>query len=260
MIVDELKNHLAAIADDQKVTDVRIGLGYSAVMLEDGKVGVAYTLRDDAPAGCSVFMGRRPLAGSEARTLLDYLTSSEGVEATVGLAVANALANRAMPDHLSGDTLEHLGLRADDRVGMVGYFGPLVGPLRERARELVIFERNMARSDSVLPAEQAHDLLPGCDVALITSTSLLNGTLDKLLEAAKGCREVALVGASTPLVPELFGRHGVTLLSGVTVCDGPGILQIVSEGGGMGFFGKRVNKVNVRVSVDAPCPWAEAVS
>ncbi len=245
MIVEELKKHLQSAVNERQVVDVRIGLGYSAAMLDDGNVGVAYTFRDNAVAGCSVFTGQRPLAGNKTGVLLDYLTSGEGVEVTVGLAVANALANRAAPGQLSGDTLEHLELRPDDLVGMVGHFGPLVGPLRERVKELLIFERNVEQSEALLPAEQAEQLLPGCDVALITSTALLNGTLDELLETASGCREVALVGASTPLVPELFARHGVTLLSGITVTDGPGILQVVSEGGGMGFFGKRIRKVNV---------------
>ena len=246
MIAEELKTHLRAAAQERQVVDVRIGLGYTAAMLDDRSVGVAYTARDDAPAGCSVFTGQRPLAGAGAVALLDYLTSTAGVETTVGLAVANALANRDGVEYLVGDTLEHLGVRPDDRVGMVGYFGPLVGPLRDGARELIIFERDLSRGDSVLPADRALEMLGDCDIAVITSTALLTGTLDGLLQAAASCREVAMVGASTPLVPDLLGAHHVTLLSGVIVIDPPGILQVVSEGGGMGFFGKRVRKVNVR--------------
>jgi uncharacterized protein (DUF4213/DUF364 family) len=247
MISDELRSNLLAAVAEQRIVDVHIGLGYTAVMLEDGNVGVAYTFRDNAPGGCSVFMGRRPLVGRTTTEILEYLGSSEGVESTVGLAVANALANRPHPQQWEGDVLEVLSLDPQDRVGMVGFFGPLVAPLEQRVRELVIFERNAERSQRVLPAENALTHLPSCDVALITSTSLILGDLDRLLEAAATCREVVLVGASTPLVPSVFAPYGVKLLSGVTVTDGPGILQIVSEGGGMGFFGKRVRKVNVTV-------------
>ena len=94
--------------------------------------------------------------------------------------------------------------------------------------------------------EEALEQLPSCDVAVITSTALVLGDMDSLLEAAAGCREIALVGASTPLVAPVFAAHGVTLLSGVTVRDPERILQIVSEGGGMGLFGKAVRKVNIR--------------
>lgn len=194
-----------------------------------------------------MFMGLRPLAGRKTSQILEYLGSSNGVESAVGLAVANALVNRPQAGQQEGDILECLPIRADDRVGMVGYFGPLVAPLEERVGELIIFERNAARSERVLPAEEALEQLPQCDVALITSTALILGDLDRLLEAAADCREVALVGASTPLVPAVFGPRGVKLLSGITVSDGPGILQVVSEGGGMGLFGKRIRKVNVRL-------------
>lgn len=247
MIADELRTYLVSLAPEQRLYDVRIGLGYTAVMLDDGNVGVAYTFRENAATGCSAFMGLRPLAGRATTEILEYLGSGDPVECAVGLAVANALINRAGPDQREGGILELLPLEPADRVGMVGYFGPLVAPLDKRVRELVIFERNASRSERVLPAEEALEQLPHCDVALITSTALILGDLDRLLEAAAHCREVALVGASTPLAPEVLGSRGVTLLSGITVSDGPGILQVVSEGGGMGFFGKRIRKVNVRV-------------
>jgi uncharacterized protein len=247
MIADELRGHLLAQVPEQRLADVRIGLGYTGVMLEDGNVGVAYTFRENAGAGCSVFMGRRPLTGRTTTEILEYLGCEIGVESTVGLAVVNALANQSAPDMREGDILELLPLRSEDRVGMVGYFGPLVAPLEERVRELVIFERNAARSEQVLSAEDALEQLPQCDVALITSTALVLGDLDRLLEAATDCREVALVGASTPLASAVFKPRGVTLLSGITVTDGPGIPQVVSEGGGMRFFGKRIRKVNVRL-------------
>jgi len=246
MITNDLRTALLASYGEQRIADVRIGLGYTGVTLENGDTGVAYTFRENAAAGCSVFMGKRPLAGRATTEILEYLGSSEGVESTVGLAVANALANQPGLNQHEGDILSVLSIGFMDRVGMVGYFGPLVAPVEKRVRELVIFERNAARSDRVLPAEAAYEELPRCDVAIITSTALILGDMDRLLEAAAKCREIALVGASTPLLPEVFAPLGVTLLSGVIVTDGAGILQIVSEGGGMGFFDQRIRKVNVR--------------
>lgn len=248
MIAEEIRRAIDPAAEGKTVADVRIGLGYTAVALDDGAVGVAYTFRGDGHGGCSVFAGSRPIAGRPAQEVLKYLGSADPLECSVGLAAANACMNRTSPEQSEGDILDLLPVRVQDRVGMVGFFGPLVAPLERQARELLIFERDAARSTRTLPAEQALDLLPGCDIAVITSTALIVGELDRLLEATRTCREVALVGASTPLIPEVFGPLGVTLLSGVVVVDGPGILQVVSEGGGMGFFGRRVRKVNVPVS------------
>jgi uncharacterized protein (DUF4213/DUF364 family) len=246
MISDELRGHLISTATESRLADVRIGLGYTAVMLEDGHVGVAYTFRDNVVPGCSVSRDSRPLVGRTTTEMLQYLGSSDGVQSTLGLAVVNALVNRPGSGQQEGDVLNTLSIGFMDRVGMVGYFGPLVDPLERRVRELVIFERNAARSQRVRPAEEAYEQLPQCDVAIITSTALIMGGLDRLVEAASRCREIALVGASTPLVPEFFATLGVTLLSGITVTDGPGILRIVSEGGGMGLFGRGIRKVNIR--------------
>ncbi len=164
----------------------------------------------------------RPLVGKTTTEILDYLGSSEGVESTLGLAVANALANKPRPDQQEGDVLDVLSVRPDDRVAMVGYFGPLVAPLERRGLDLTIFERNAARSERVRPAEEALERLPVSEVAIVASTALILGDLDRLLETALPCREVALVGASTPLAPGVFSPLGVTLLSGITVTDAPG--------------------------------------
>ncbi|MHB0979839.1 MAG: Rossmann-like domain-containing protein [Thermoleophilia bacterium] len=246
MIAEELRNYLVSTATEQRIADLRVGSRYTAVMLEDGNVGVAYTFRENAAADPPVLAGLQSPVGRTTMEILQYLQSDDGLERTVGLAVANALANRRGAGQHEADILHVLSVGFLDRVGMVGYFGPLVAPLEKRVRELVIFERDTARSERVLPAEEALEELPRCDVALITATALIFGDLDGLLEAAAGCREVVLVGASTPLVPAVFGPRGVTLLSGVTVTDGPGILQVVSDGGGMGAFGEGIRKVNLR--------------
>jgi uncharacterized protein (DUF4213/DUF364 family) len=247
-----LAAHLAGAAREATVADVRIGLGYTAVELTDGRTGVAYTFRDQAQGGCSVFHGIRPLAGRSASDLLSLLDSRDAIEAAVGLACGNALANRTEPGQFAGDVLEHLEVRPEDDVAMIGNFGPLVEPLRRRARSLTIFERVAVPTGSLRPQQEALGALPRCQVALITATAIINHTADALLDAARDCREVALVGASTPMVPEVFCAANVTLLSGVVVVAPAEVLRVVSEGGGMRQFGPHVRKVTMTVSPLAP--------
>jgi uncharacterized protein (DUF4213/DUF364 family) len=233
-------------AREVQVADVRIGLGYTAVMLEDHRLGLAYTFRDGARGGCSVFNGLRPIAGRPAAELLALLDSPDLIEAGVGLACANALGNRASGELLDGDLLDQLEIGPEEHVDMVGHFGPLERTIRARARSLTIFER-VERADGVLrPACEATDALPQCQVALITATSIINHKIDDLLRAASGCREVVVLGASTPLLREVFDEARVTMLSGVVVRDPQHVLQVVSEGGGIRQFSPHVNKVSLR--------------
>lgn len=242
-IATRLVSLLSERARGVMVADVRIGLGYTAVMLGDGRAGVAYTFRDLAKGCCSVFHGIRPLAGRPALELLALLESADAVETAVGLACANALGNVADPGHLEGDVLERLELRSDDDVAMVGSFGPLIDAIARAARSLTIFERVSAPTGRLRPQHEAATALPRCQVALITSTAIVNHTIDGLLEAARSCRLVALVGASTPLLAEAFRATKVTMLSGVVVTASDGVLRAVSEGGGTPQLGPHVRKV-----------------
>jgi len=244
-IAARLAGLLAEPARRAEVIDVRIGLGYTAVRLTDDRVGVAYTFREDATGGCAVFTALRPLAGRPAGELLALLESRDPVEAAVGLACANALANHSQEALDSGDILDHLDLAPGDHVGMVGQFGPLLAPLEARVRALTVFEQVPRPTGRLRPVAEAPGVLPSCQVALITATAIINHTVDGLLEAARGCREVVLLGASTPLVPAVFAAGPVTVLSGVLVERPDGILQVVSEGGGMRQFRSQVRKVNL---------------
>ncbi len=252
MIAERIQRLLEAEAKSIRIADVRIGLCYTAVLLDSGEAGLAYTLREEVRPGCTPIPGGRPLAGRDAAELLSYLGSSDPLERTLGLATANALAGlRALGGVTEQDALDALTLRADDRVGMVGYFGPLIPRIEGRVGSLVIFERTAERAAGVQPAERALELLPACTVALITSTALLTQSLDDLLRAAAGCREVVLLGPSTPLLPEAFLGTGVTWLSGLLISHPAAILRVVSEGGGTREFSPYARKANVRVAPQA---------
>ncbi|UCF56946.1 MAG: DUF364 domain-containing protein [Deltaproteobacteria bacterium] len=241
----KIKEHIMPLAKGIEVTDVRIGLGYTAVLLENGQAGVALTFHESIARGCTVFNGLHPLRGREARDLLAFLESTDKVEMAVALATANALANTMSEDLLEGDIMEHVHIGPKERVGMVGYFAPMLPRLKRKTSSITIFEQIERKKGNLLPEKDAYRLLPQCQVAMITSTSILNHTIDNLLRAARSCREVILLGASTPLIPEVFADTPVTFLSGVVVARPQEILRIVSEGGGMKFFKKNVKKVNL---------------
>lgn len=253
MLIDTLKNAALDRAADKKVTDVRIGLGYTGVMLDDGSAGVAYTFRDQAGQGCSV-LGDRPLAGSPAADVVERISSGNLIERTVGIAAANSLLNAAGPEERLkgyqieyGDLLDTIPITKEDKVGMVGFFAPILSQLRSRAGEVLIFEKNPDRAAGLYADEQAKHLLPSCSVAIITATSIINDTFATIAHAAGNSRVIAVLGASTPLLPDIFKEYGITHLSGVIITDPVSILRVISEGKGMRFFKGYIKKVNIIV-------------
>jgi len=238
---------LQPVSREARVAEVRIGLGYTAVQLDDRRTGVAYTFRQQAQGGCAVFHGLRPIAGRSVADLLPLLESTDPIEAAVGLACGNALANHHGTIYQHGDILEQIDLGPDDRVAMVGNFGPLIAPLQKRARSLTVFEKVKEPQGYLRPAEEAEDYLHRCEVAMITGTSIINHTIDGLLDAARDCRVVAVIGASTPMLPKAFAATTASLLSGIVVEQPSELMRIVSEGGGMRQFKGLVRKVNLTV-------------
>ena len=226
------------------VREVRMGLGYTAVSLEDGRTGLAYTFRHHTGAGCAVPSGRLPLAGQSVWELSSLLQESGPVPRAVGLATCNAVLNTPDVNAAPGDVLKDLHIGPEDRVAMIGFFAPLLKQLQKKAAEVLVFEEEQRWPDSH-PASRAAPMLPSCQVALITATSLLNGTAQALMEAASRCRAVALLGPSTPLVPDLLHTTPLSLLSGMLVHDPAGVLRTVSEGGGTREFNIYTQKVNL---------------
>ena len=183
-LTEKIREILSARASRTEIREVRIGIIYTAVRTGDREVGLAYTFMRRGENCCPEPDEKPARAGKTAGELLAGLGSGQKIESSLGLAAANSLANHPGLNVAAGDIMEVADLRPEDRVGMVGYFQPLAGPLRERVSSLTIFEQDTGRDSELLPEDKAQELLPGCDVALITSTAIINGTIDDLLAAA----------------------------------------------------------------------------
>lgn len=231
-ILNNLYENILPEAKNRKVADLRIGLGYTGVRLDNNATGIAAVLFDALPHGCTVMPAAGNFAGSPVAELLKYLVAGKNpLEVTIGLAVANALIK---PPSDSGDNNEattYLNLQPGEKVAMVGLFAPLVERIRATGAILTVIEKNPQRLE-LLSLEEKQQTLQDCDVAIITATTLLNNTFEETVSALGKPRSVALLGPSTPLMPEIFRDTPVTHLGGAAVINSARVLQIISEGGG----------------------------
>lgn len=243
MIKEELLQQYQTELQRESVSDLRIGLGYTVVQLDSGKTGLAATLRYDLPRGCSLLSDAGGYIGINAYKAAQLLTKPNPLEAGIGLATINAIANQGIKSNAPAP-LESLAINSSDKVGMVGYFEPMIEPIREVSSELYIFERESSSDDSIYPDWAINSLLPTCDISIISSTTLINGTIDHILNLASG--KIALLGPSTPFVPDLR-KHGVSYLFGSIVISPKEVMEIVSQGGGTRNFGDSIKKINLGI-------------
>ncbi len=243
MIVDQLVSEVQPLANGRVAIDVRVGLRYTVVLLDDGSSGLAATMSSGF-ACSSEYLGS--FKNRDAAELIDFARSASSLSSTVGMATINALFKPEDGEITYGDVTKYLGVSKEDTLGMVGAFPPLIRWARGKAGRLFVFERYPLQGvEEYRPDWTEPLLLPQCSVVIVSATTIANKTLDGLLDCSRGARTVALVGPTTPLSSKVFANSKVSILSGVKIIDAHGLLEIVSQGGGARDFAGSAEKINM---------------
>jgi uncharacterized protein (DUF4213/DUF364 family) len=241
--LSDLLDDLLGTLPDGRVTDVLIGRRWTAVVAEVNgalRCGLASSMGNtdhhkeapDIPQA-----GRlEDLSGLE---LAAQARSANPELASTGLAAINALLSH---DPLSWTDLSAETLLAEQGAGkkvvLIGHF-PFVDRLRHQVGRLTVLEQNPQPGD--LPAESAAEVLPQADVVAVTGTTLINHTLERLLELCPADAIVILLGPTTPLSPVLFD-HGIDILCGSVVEAVHPVLRVIAQGGNF----SQVHRAGVR--------------
>ena len=246
-ILNRLYEELEPAAEKQRITDLRVGLSYVGVRLDNGASGLAAILPEGTSRGYTVIADAGRYTGSPAADLLRYLNDGKNVlQRAIGLATANALIEPFGDTTEDREATTYFNLQPGEQVVMVGLFSPLVDRIRATGAILTVIEKNPDRL-ALLSQKEKQSALKNCDVAIITATTLLNNTFEEITDALGSPRLVALMGPSTPLAPVIFRNTPITHLGGAIVADPSRVMQIISEGGGTPALRKYLRFVNLRI-------------
>ena len=243
------------LLEGRTVTDLVVGLTMLAVELDEKDIAVSYVLRDGLRGGCSVFSYASEAVGMSAvEAGRWFVTGGDDLQRAIGGAVINAAA-RGLPLKDSGGPGRpfDVELHPGDRVGMVGNIHPVAMQLKKLGCELMIFDKGQCAhgrpADHIYPMERQAELLPICDAVFLTGTTMINGTAEPLAKLCTGARDIVLVGASTPMVPEGYAGSGITVAAGSwwNYEDKEVLFRLISRAAGMQGIGKYAVKKNVRL-------------
>jgi uncharacterized protein (DUF4213/DUF364 family) len=220
-----IESLLANLPQDVPVRSVLVGAHWTVVCSR--YCGMAATLMSSHPHGHKQVRDVGQLHQKRARELADLALSSELMEASIGMAAINSLLEVDESLAVEINASEVLVNRGHGKnVALVGHF-PFIQNLRPVVENLWVLEQHP--TDDEYPPEAAPDLIPKADIVAITSSTLINHTLDGLLSLCPPQATVMLLGPSTPLSPVLF-EHGATIISGTRVIDEAAVLRTVSQG------------------------------
>ena len=209
---------------------------FCAVQLADGSTGIAYILLGDTRDRLRATEPAR-FVGLDALEVGEGFTRSDPAARSLGLAALNALTRHLVdragftPD-LATNSLGSLALGPGDRLGMVGFFPPLVRRARDAGIPLTVLElkEELAQEGPGISVTLDPARLGDCTHIVSTSTVLLNDSLDALVSNARGCREFVLIGPSAGCPPDPLFTRGVTSVGGAWVSDPPTFLARVERG------------------------------
>lgn len=218
---DELLGDLAEGVAGGSAKRVVVGLNWTLVEGPDG-CGLAQTPVKDG-RGCRPLGEAGGYAGRPLSELAALAGSANQVERAVGLAAANAYYNRY---DLAGGCENGLDLFADldGPVASIGRFPDLA----KRVGDVRVIELDPREGE--YPASLTERVLADSAGVAITASTLVNGSLPRILAACPEHARVALIGPGTPLAATLH-RYGIDVLSGLVIEDVARAAQVVMEGG-----------------------------
>lgn len=210
---------------------------FCAVQLDDGSIGIAFALIDGALAALYRDNLAAGLPGRAAGELVAGYGGDDGARRALGLATVNALTQRLfaragfVPD-AAIDSFGTLSLTAGDRLGMVGFFPPLVAKARTLDIPVTVLELKpeLVREEPGLTVTLDPARLADCNKIVSTSTLLLNDTFELLAPRFRVAQAVALVGPTAGCLPDPLFAAGVTAVGGSRVVAADAFLARCTAG------------------------------
>ena len=249
MILDEtyefLKTGCKVQIENLKIEEVRIGAHLSAVKLSDSSYGAVSTLADNQhhqPKEERDFGDFTPtkITGQNVSYLFETEKKSNIID-TLRIAVLNAISSKLISSGKynvieNTDPIDLIDLNQKRTITIVGAFQSYIRKISATDNQLYVLElnKNALREEHkkyYVPAESYREILPESDIVIITGLTLVNNTIDGLLEAVSPGTKVIVTGHSSSLVPDILFKNKVNIIGATRIMNPDLLFSIVSEFG-----------------------------
>ncbi|HIE22674.1 MAG TPA: hypothetical protein EYP68_00390 [Candidatus Korarchaeota archaeon] len=238
MIHEELIEIAKPVLAGKKVKDLVVGLKYTAVFLDDLKLGLAFTLRGP-------FMTKEwlEISTKDPIELSTLLASTSPIEASIGLATINAASQIiASKERLcpSKSLLEVLELGKEDQILLVGLMVPLAWEFCDHVSKIWAVEDSFSVREGPPNLEVrpwwALDLIlrrEKISALIVSGSAITNKTIDHILELSDEIGlKVALVGPSVPIFSHFWRKKGISVLAASLIKKPSLALRLIKMGFG----------------------------
>jgi uncharacterized protein len=219
---------------------------FMALGLEGGAVGISYLLLPDEKMEDYAILKPDDFIGKTPENLAFEFGSKDPIKEMISLAAINAICQHIMKTtrfkvESATDSLGLLAISKGDRIGMVGLFSGLVKTIRDAGAQLIVIEKNelLIKKYPDLPITLDAGRLKSCNKVLCTSTTILNNSLDGILDNCSSEAFVSIIGPTAGYFPDPLFARGVDVVGGRVVKDGDLFMELLSQGKRWGTATKR---------------------
>ena len=174
---------------------------FGLIALRDGSTGVFYAWLGETMLRLSESVKVEDLHGVDLADLVEGYPSPDPAEAAIGLGAIAAISQHVfrraglqLPP--ASGSMAGLDVGVHDHVGMVGLFPSLVKRLRARGVRLTVIEQrtDLVQREDRFEVSLDPRRLADCTRVLCTASTLLNHSLEGILEHCGRAGRIALIG------------------------------------------------------------------
>jgi uncharacterized protein (DUF4213/DUF364 family) len=216
---------------------------FGFVFLTDGTVAPFYV---SLPGTLADLHRRFPDPGQarlSIRSCLEGLTDSHLPNRALAVGAWNALSQylirQADFQCPARGTTTGFQPQQGERIGMVGYFCPVIDRLVEQGVEVLVIEQQPDRVPRREHVELSEDLetLADCRLVYCTASTLINDSLEMVLDCCKSAEAVDLIGPTGSGLPDVLFKHGIHAVGGVSFGDADALRGVLSRRESWGSVG-----------------------
>jgi uncharacterized protein (DUF4213/DUF364 family) len=235
-----------------RTLQVLIGRKFQGVLLED-YLGVAYSPRGEVSKTCKLTGNPGTFYQTAADELAELVLSQDPIEHCLGFAALNALCQFVIGReeekyniYYKADVIKCLPLDKNTTVGMVGMIGPFIPPLVRNVKDLLILEDNPKvepgrKTQGYAITRNPKDLADR-DVMIITGSSVIEHSLEEVIDVTKNAFYKIVIGPTASWLPEIAFSLGIDAVGGMRYTDPDFAFRIIMEGGGTSDFARFAEK------------------
>lgn len=245
-----------------KVTQVVVGLGYTGVELTtyayDPFLGLASTLTSIINnTDCSKISFAGNLTSFHLNDLLNWSIQAPSIKKIIGIATLNGASQHILkilnPYKKSEKSLlELIEIKKDTKITFIGFIKPLIREISKITKSIRIIEDTMVITPEFrhFKCQKSYTQLVDeeitTDILICTGTTLINNTLETILEKFKRkAGKIIVLGPTASMIPDILFDYGVDIVGGMEIINSISTMKILKESGGTKLFKKFGKKYNL---------------